>query len=315
MTDNSENKFHVPVMSEEVLHYLVPEKGEFRFVDCTLGFGGHSFLALNKNPSIKVLGIDQDINAVNYAKKRLEFAGNRFLVNKGRFSEAVDIMEENGWDYADFFLLDIGVSSPQIDVAERGFSYRFNGPLDMRMDTRGTTTAAQVLNYSSEDELKRIFRDYGEIKQSRKLARAVVARREEKPWFTTKELAELCEKVLPQPRKGGIPIPTLCFQALRIAVNDELGELERALKSIIEVTAPKGRIGVISYHSLEDRIVKNIFRKEATDCICPPGLPQCVCGHKASLKVLTKKPLIPVDEELKVNSRSRSAKFRVAEKL
>jgi 16S rRNA (cytosine1402-N4)-methyltransferase len=315
MVNNDENKFHVPVMSSEVLEYLVPEKGSCRFVDCTLGFGGHSNLALKKNSELKLLGIDQDINAINYAKERLNFAEDRILIEKGRFSNVVELMEKNNWDTADSFLLDIGVSSPQIDVPERGFSYRFNGPLDMRMDNKTKKTASQILNYTSREELIRIFRVYGEIRSARKLADAIVERRATKLWFSTTELAELCNKVIPQPRKGGIPAPTLCFQALRIAVNEELEELEEALKSILDVLSPKSRVGVISYHSLEDRIVKNIFKEEATDCICPPGLPVCVCNHRASLKLLTRKPLMPTNEELDINKRSRSAKMRVVEKL
>jgi 16S rRNA (cytosine1402-N4)-methyltransferase len=315
MSNNDENKFHVPVMSSEVLEYLIPKNGECKFVDCTLGFGGHSLLALRKNPEVKVLGIDQDINAINYAKERLSFAEDRILIEKGRFSSVVDLMKVNNWDTADSFLLDIGVSSPQIDVPGRGFSYRFNGPLDMRMDSKTKKTAAQILNYSPIEELIKIFRVYGEIRSARRLAEAVVERRATRLWFNTTELAELCKKVLPPPRKGGIPSPTLCFQALRIAVNGELEELEDALISILDILKPKGRVAVISYHSLEDRIVKNIFREEATNCICPPGLPVCVCDHKASLKIITKKPLIPTAEEMGINTRSRSAKMRIAEKL
>ena len=315
MINAENNQLHIPVMSSEVLEYLVPEQGDCRFVDCTLGYGGHSKMVLEKNSKVELLGIDQDSNAIEHAENILGFAGNRVYIEKGRFSEVVSLMEKQSWNSADFFLLDIGVSSPQIDKAERGFSYRFNGPLDMRMNTKDKKTAARILNYSSVHELAKIFRDYGEIKSAGRLARAVVERRLERPWLNTSELAELCEKVLPIPRKGGMPSPTLCFQALRIAVNGELEELENALKAILDVINPKGRIGVISYHSLEDRIVKNIFRDEAKDCLCPPGLPVCKCGHEAKLKLITKKPITPTQKELNVNKRSRSAKMRVAEKL
>ncbi|MCF7888848.1 MAG: 16S rRNA (cytosine(1402)-N(4))-methyltransferase RsmH, partial [Victivallales bacterium] len=281
MGKTNENMIHEPVMAEEVLEHLVPAKGEFRFVDCTLGFGGHSCLVLKKNPDIKVLGIDQDMNAIDYAEKRLSFADDRILIEKGRFSSVSSFMIKNDWKYADFFLLDIGVSSQQIDLPERGFSYRYNGPLDMRMDSKtGNRTAAQILNNYTFSELVRIFKDYGEIKQAGKLAAAVIERRKKKTWFKTGELVDLCEKVLPRPRKSGPPVPSLCFQALRIEVNNELGELQEALKAILGVASEKGRIGVISYHSLEDRIVKNFFRREASDCLCPPGLPECVCDHK-----------------------------------
>ena len=316
MLNKEENKYHIPVMSSEVLDYLIPDNEACRFVDCTLGFGGHSYLALKKNPKIHLLGIDQDINAINHAKERLSFADERVIVEKGRFSNVVELMQKNDWSTADSFLLDIGVSSPQIDMPERGFSYRFNGPLDMRMDTKANKkTASQILNYAPLEELVKIFRVYGEIRKSRKLAGAIVERRSTRLWFNTKELAELCQKIIPPPRKGGIPAPTLCFQALRIAVNSELEELEIALKEIINVLNVKGRIGVISYHSLEDRIVKNIFKNEATNCICPPGLPACICTHKASVKIITKKPLTPTEKELENNKRARSAKMRVAEKL
>ena len=310
-----EYRKHVPVMASEVLEFLIPEDKSCRVVDCTLGYGGHSSLILKKNPKIELLGIDRDDNALKYAEKVLEFASDRIKLVKGKFSEIADIVENIGWHGVDAVLLDIGVSSPQIDEAERGFSHRFNGPLDMRMDRRGTKTAATILNHSSIEDLAHVFRDFGEIKRPWKLAKAIVDRRSIKPWFSTKELADLCEMVLPHPRKGGLPSPTLCFQALRIAVNDELGELENALEDTIKILRPEGRVGVISYHSLEDRIVKNIFKREATDCLCPPGLPVCQCGHVKILKVITKKPLMAKNTEVKSNRRSASAKMRVAEKL
>ena len=312
---DTECRKHIPVMASEVLEYLIPQEGACRVVDCTLGYGGHSSLILQKNREIELLGIDRDDNAINNAANVLGFAMERVKLVKGKFSEIVDIMNSVGWNDADAVLLDIGVSSPQIDEVERGFSHRFNGPLDMRMDRKNTKTAARILNHSSIEELAHIFRNFGEIKKSWKLAEAVVERRKLKPWLGTKELAELCEDILPRPRRGSLPVPTLCFQALRIAVNDELGELEKSLEAVIDILCSGGRAAVISYHSLEDRIVKNIFKREATECLCPPGLPICQCGHVPLLKILTKKPLTASSSEIQVNRRSASAKMRVAEKL
>ena len=312
---DTECRKHIPVMASEVLEYLIPQEGACRVVDCTLGYGGHSSLILQKNREVELLCIDRDDNAINNAANVLGFAMERVKLVKGKFSEVVDIMNSVGWNDADAVLLDIGVSSPQIDEVERGFSHRFNGPLDMRMDRKNTKTAARILNHSSIEELAHIFRNFGEIKKSWKLAEAVVERRKLKPWFGTKELAELCEDILPRPRRGSLPVPTLCFQALRIAVNDELGELEKSLEAVIDILCSGGRVAVISYHSLEDRIVKNIFKREATECLCPPGLPVCQCGHVPLLKILTKKPLTAGSSEIQVNRRSASAKMRVAEKL
>lgn len=310
-----ENRKHIPVMAKEVLEYVLPEKQKCKIVDCTLGYGGHSSLILRKNENAELLGIDRDSDAIRFAQNELSFAKEKVTIKQGKFSQIEEIAKSIGWEKVDAVLLDIGVSSPQIDEAMRGFSYRFDAPLDMRMDRGSSRTASQILNYSSKDELARIFRDYGEIKKPWKLAEAIIERRSSRPWFGTKELAELCEKVLSRPRKGSLPVPTLCFQALRIAVNNELGELEQALESIIKILNPGGRVVVLSYHSLEDRIVKNIFKREATECLCPPGLPICQCDHKVSLKILTRKPLTPTNEEIKMNRRASSVKMRAAEKL
>ncbi len=315
--DNSENKMkHVPVLYKEILDFLIPEKGACRVVDGTLGYGGHSSLMLEKNNDVQLLGIDRDSNAIAFAKKILNPFEGRFFLKKGCFSEIAEKADEIGWSSVDAILLDIGVSSPQIDEPKRGFSHRFNGPLDMRMDRdSGERTAAEILNYAPLDELIEIFRFYGEIKSARRLATAIVERRGTNPWFNTKELVELCEDIMPKPRKGSLPVPTLCFQALRIAVNGELDELEWALESAVPLLAPGGRIAVISYHSLEDRIVKNFFRTEASTCVCPPGLPVCICDHEKTLNILTKKPVQATEEERDINRRSGSAKMRVAEKV
>lgn len=306
---------HNPVLASEVIEYLIPASGECRFIDCTLGYGGHSILALKKNPNLFLLGIDRDINAVKYSSEALKEYNNRICIKSGKFSEIEKFANSIGWQSVDAVLMDIGVSSPQIDIPGRGFAFRDDGPLDMRMDSNEEMTASYVLNHYTVERLTWIFREYGEIKQAFKLATAIVERRTFKPWMMTKELAELCDEVLTLNRKSGPPAPTLCFQALRIEVNNELKELENAVKSTIGLLKIGGRIGVISYHSLEDRIVKTIFKLESTGCICSTKYPICVCGHKASIKLLTKKPVIPVGEEIMKNRRASSAKMRVAEKI
>ena len=309
----SESK-HIPVMPDEVIEYLAPGKGAFRMVDGTLGRGGHSSLILKLNGAAELLGIDRDREALKNAEKVLGFAGNRVKLVQGSFSSLAEQVIGTGGLPVDAVLLDLGVSSPQLDTAERGFSLRMDGPLDMRMDVSSSMTAARVLNNFSVEMLEKIFRDFGEIRESRRLAEAIVKRREVQPWSRTGELAELCEKTLSAGRKKSVPAATLCFQALRICVNDELEELKKGLRAAVEVLRPGGRIVVISFHSLEDRIVKNFFRREAAECLCPPGLPQCICGHKPSLKLITRKPVTAADEEIKRNRRSVCAKLRAAEK-
>lgn len=306
---------HTPVLYREVTDYIALPERPLKLIDGTLGCGGHSSLILKNNRQAVLLGIDRDGDALERAAEALAFASERIQLCRGSYSNLKDHAAEAGWASADAVLLDIGVSSPQLDDFHRGFSYRENGPLDMRMDRRSPRTASRLLNKCSEEELAQIFRDYGEIKQSGKLARAIIARREEQSWSETAELAELCTRVLGKPRKGAPPAPTLCFQALRIAVNDELGELEKGLEAAVELLAPGGILAVISFHSLEDRIVKNFFRHEATGCICPPGCPVCICTHKARLDILTKKPVTAQADEIKSNSRAACAKLRVARKI
>ena len=300
---------------KEVLEHLVfPQDRPCRLIDGTLGGGGHSFALLEKYPHLELLGIDRDENALAAAGERLAPYAGRFKAVKGTYSQLADLARQNGWEQVDGILLDIGVSSPQIDTAERGFSWRENGPLDMRMDQTAPTTAARLLNRSPETELVRIFKEYGELKQARKLAAAVVAAREERPFASTSDLVALCDEVLGRARKGELPRPTLVFQALRIAVNDELGELERGLEAALEMLSPGGRLAVISFHSLEDRIVKTAFKNAENPCTCPREFPVCVCGKKSKGNVVGRKPILPSDEELEINSRSKSAKLRVFER-
>jgi 16S rRNA (cytosine1402-N4)-methyltransferase len=307
---------HVPVLAEEVFELLAAGKtGPFKLVDGTVGLGGHSSLILRRNAAAESLGIDRDEEALTRAENVLSFAAERARLVKDEFSSLAERAIGFGWHLVDAVLLDIGVSSIQIDTPSRGFSIRNDGPLDMRMDKTSSETAARVLNNSRERELAAIFREGG-VKKSRVLARAIVERAKEKPWSRTKELVELCEKVLGgRERRRSIPPATLCFQALRMRVNDELGELKKALPEAVRILKPGGRLAVISFHSLEDGVVKRFMKKESAECLCPPGLPACVCGHVPSLKILTRKPVTASEEEIARNPRAASAKLRVAEKL
>ncbi len=311
----TEDDRHIPVLAGETLDLLMsPFDGKFcRIVDGTLGFGGHSSRILERNPHALLLGIDRDRTALEFSAKRLSFAGDRAKLRHGRFSDIRGHVQSLGWEKVDGILLDIGVSSVQLDTPERGFSYRYDGPLDMRMNPEAGLTAADLLRELPEDELMRIFRDYGEIRQARQLAREVIRIREREPLDTCGKFAAVCDRVLKQ--RGGPPAPTLPFQALRIAVNEELKELEEALAASMDLLSEGGRLCVITFHSLEDRIVKHFFQDMAETCKCPPGCPVCVCNWKAQLRIVTKKPVTATEEELKRNSRSSCAKLRVAERL
>lgn len=308
---------HIPVLPEETIALLGEGKtGKVRFVDGTCGCGGHSSLLLKAFPEAELLGIDRDEEALRRSGKTLAFAGERVKLVHGEFADIERIATENGFTNVDGVLLDIGVSSPQIDDGERGFSFRKNGPLDMRMDRSGRKTASQILNTYSQEALKKIFRDYGELQEAGRLASAVCKARELKPFATTEEFAHLCENVLQKgKRKGGLPAPTLPFQALRMEVNGELDQLRKGLEGALHLLKAGGRLAVISFHSLEDRIVKNFFSDMARDCQCPPGLPVCICNWKPELKILTKKVIIAGEDEIKTNSRAGCAKLRGAEKL
>ncbi len=307
---------HIPVLYREVTeNFNFPAEAPARLIDGTVGGGGHSALLLRKFPKLELLGIDRDDAALAHAAKTLAFAGERVTLVRGDYSAMAELAAGNNWESVDGVLLDIGVSSPQLDQAERGFSWRTGGPLDMRMDRRSPLTASRYLNFTPEAELERIFRVYGELPKARRLAAAVVAAREKKPFATTADFAALCDEVLGRAKPGKLPAPTLPFQALRIAVNDELGELEKALPQAVRLLKKGGHLAVISFHSLEDRIVKDFFRMEAAECVCPPGLPVCVCGKVATLRNVTRKVVTAQPDELAENRRSACAKLRVAEKL
>ncbi len=308
---------HQPVMAEQVTGLLRPPKNSL-IVDATVGLGGHAEALLNSAADSILLGIDRDVEALEIARERLKPFGTRVILAQGKFSELGNIMREHQMQAADTILFDFGCSSPQLDQPERGFSYRRNGPLDMRMNQSQTVTAAMILNQYSEEELCRIFRQYGEEPRARQMARAVVERRRYQPWSHTLELAELADKYAAKKRgrgSEGPPAPTRCFQALRVAVNDELHEIEEGLRVALENLRTGGRLAAISFHSLEDRIVKNFFREAARECICPPDFPECRCEKKAIVKILTKRPLRPEPTEIEENRRSAPSRLRVVEKI
>lgn len=298
---------HLPVLFDETLEWLQPRRGGV-YLDGTLGGAGHARKILEAiGPEGRLLGVDRDPEALEVVRRRLD-APNVTLW-QATFEQALS----GELPPLDGILLDLGVSSYQLDTARRGFSFMKSGPLDMRMDTTRDTTAADLVNTADERELADIFWRYGEERFSRPIARAIVKRRSSKPFTETLDLAETIARVLP--RSKGIHPATRTFQALRIAVNDELGTIERSLPLAIERLKPGGRLVVISFHSLEDRIVKNALRDFARGCICPPRAPLCVCGKKPLAKVLTSKPITANERELALNPRARSAKLRAAERL
>jgi 16S rRNA (cytosine1402-N4)-methyltransferase len=275
---------------------------------------GHARQILEKiTPGGRLLGIDRDPEAVEAGRRALAGFGPAATVVQGRFGELGEVAASAGFPSADLVLFDFGISSAQLDAPERGFSFRSDGPLDMRMDPGGDVTAARIVNQYDEAEIERILRTYGEERWARRVAHFIVARR---PLRTTRDLTSAVEAAIPRkawPRD--IHVATRTFQGLRIAVNDELGEIEAGLKAALEILNPGGRMATISFHSLEDRLVKSFFIVESKDCICPPQQPVCTCGHRASLRIVTRRPIRPSDEEVDSNPRARSARLRVAQKL
>lgn len=310
---------HNPVMLNEVLDSFRPSHAPV-VCDCTLGGAGHSLeLAKKMGPDGILIGIDQDDLALETARKRISeaFPDLESHQLKGNFSQIDELLMSIDVAGVDYFLFDIGVSSPQLDIPERGFSYNEDAPLDMRMDPGNhTLTAREVINTYNEADLTRIIRSYGEEKYASRIAHLLVERRAYRPVETTFELVEVIKQAIParDRRTGGHPAKKT-FQALRIEVNRELEVLEEGLRAAVRWLLPEGRVCVISYHSLEDRIVKRVFSELSQGCVCPPDLPVCVCNKKPVLNVLTKKPLVPSAQELEVNPRARSAKLRVAQRL
>jgi 16S rRNA (cytosine1402-N4)-methyltransferase len=302
---------HEPVLYNEVLEALAPQPGR-RYVDGTLGAGGHARgLLAASSPDGELLGLDVDPTAIAEASQRLAEFGSRAHIRRGSYAQLSQHLAGLGWGAVDGILLDLGASSMQFDRAGRGFSFNKEGPLDMRFDPQGGRNAAELVNELPEAELADILYEYGEERQARKVARAIAAAR---PLSTTGELAAVIAKALGGHRGGTNPA-TRSFQALRIAVNGELDNLAATLPQAVAALKAGGRLAVISFHSLEDRQVKVYFRRESRDCICPPGQPVCTCGHKASIKELTRRPLQPGDAEAQANPRARSARLRVAERL
>jgi 16S rRNA (cytosine1402-N4)-methyltransferase len=289
---------------------LAPERGGF-YVDATLGAGGHAEALLERAPGIRLLGLDRDPEALALARPRLARFGSRVELAQANFADLDRVLE--GHPPPDGVLADLGVSSMQLDRGERGFSFRRDGPLDMRMSPNGPS-AADIVATASAEELKRIFREYGEERMAAKIARGIVAERTRGPITSTRQLARIVAGARGG-RGGKIDPATRVFQALRIEVNQELVALSRFLAAAANRLNAGGRLAVIAYHSLEDRIVKEAFRRDSGVCLCPPRLPRCVCGARRVLKVLTRRPVVPSEAERRSNPRSRSARLRVAEKL
>lgn len=306
---------HISVLLEESVDYLRPENGGI-YADGTLGGGGHSYRILSRNNSLRLIGIDQDAEAINAAKERLKEFGDRVTYVNRNFCEIKSVLENEGIDFIDGAVIDLGVSSYQLDNAERGFSYMHDAPLDMRMDRRNSKSAYEVINNYSVEELTKIFYGYGEEKWSKRVAEFIGEKRKQRPVETTYELVDIIKAAIPKSARtdGGHPAKRV-FQAVRIEVNGELRILEQAIRDFVSVIRPGGRLAIITFHSLEDRIVKKTFASLAEGCTCPKDFPICVCGKKPEVKVLTRKPVLPSGEELEMNSRSKSAKLRVAEVL
>ncbi|GAB6932568.1 16S rRNA (cytosine(1402)-N(4))-methyltransferase RsmH [Calditerricola satsumensis] len=307
---------HEPVLLEEAVGALAV-RPDGVYVDCTVGGGGHSArIAERLGPDGLLIALDQDDAALEAAARRLAPYRDRVRLVKRNFRHLAAVLAELGIARVQGVLFDLGVSSPQFDEAERGFSYRFDAPLDMRMDPERPITAADLVNTLTEAELAELLRRYGEERFAKAIAREMVRARARKPIETTGELVEIVKRAIPAPARRTGPHPARrTFQALRIAVNDELDALREGLEAAVAHLATGGRVAVITFHSLEDRICKQAFREWSRGCICPPGLPVCACGRRPLVRVLTKKPIVPSEDEVRRNPRARSAKLRVAERV
>ena len=307
---------HKPVLFDECMDNLNIKPNGI-YVDGTLGGAGHSLgIAKSLNENGTLIGIDRDVEALAVSKQRLAEVNPKVILVNDNHKNIKEILNDLGIYKADGILLDLGVSSYQLDNKDRGFSYRFDAPLDMRMNTNDKMTAKTVVNECTKEELIRIFRDYGEEKWSARIAEFIVAEREKKPIETTFELVDIIKAAVPAGAREekGHPAKRV-FQAIRIYVNEEISELENAVRNAIDSLNVGGRLCIITFHSLEDRIVKEVFNEEAKSCICPPDFPTCVCGKKSRIKLVNRKPILPSDEELEINLRAHSAKLRVAEKI
>ena len=306
---------HVSVLLEECIQAL-NIKPDGIYVDGTLGGAGHSSRIAAQLTTGRLIGIDRDPVALAAAGERLKPFADRVTLVHSNFDEMDTVLEDLGISGVDGILMDLGVSSPQLDDSKRGFSYMADAPLDMRMNSEDALDARQIVNGWSYDELKRILYDYGEERYAPRIAAAICKRREEKPIETTLELVDIIRGAMPAAALREKQHPAKrSFQAIRIAVNDELGSVERVMKRAVPCLNPGGRLAVITFHSLEDRIVKNAMAEAAKGCICPREFPVCVCGRKPQVKIITRKPITSTEEELAANPRARSAKLRVCEKL
>lgn len=314
---------HIPVLREEILTYLNPKSGGL-YVDATIGLGGHSLSVLQKSaPTGKLIGIDQDAFALSKCEKRLKIFKDRLSLIHGNFSDLQDLLEVHGFSKVDGVVFDLGVSSFQLDTPERGFSFQHNGPLDMRMDQRMPTLASDIVNNSTAKSLMKIFREYGEERFAKLIAQRIVESRSVEPITTTQQLTHIVESVIHRQFKNRkvnsqqrrIHPATRVFQALRIEINDELKNLQRGIDAAVSVLKKDGCLCVISFHSLEDRIVKRKLQFYAKTCICTPKAPICVCNHQRKLNVITRRPILASVNEINTNPRSRSAKLRVAVKV
>jgi 16S rRNA (cytosine1402-N4)-methyltransferase len=302
---------HQPVLYHEIILALQPRSTGF-YVDCTVGAGGHASGILEASePDGRLLGFDLDPQALQLAQERLASFSERAILIQASYVTLRAQLDELGWDFVNGILLDLGLSSMQLDTRERGFSFQADAPLDMRFDPWGPIRAADLVNTLPEKDLANLLYEYGEERRSRQVAHAIVRAR---PVQTTRQLAQVVAGATRGGQKGIHPA-TRTFQALRIAVNRELESLEAVLPQAVSSLEPGGRLAVIAFHSLEDRIVKNFFRQESRDCICPPRQPVCTCGHKATIKEITRRPVRPQEAEVQANPRARSARLRVAEKL
>lgn len=316
MIDNSSENRHTPVLLNETLEQL-EITGTGVYVDATLGLGGHTEAILTKHPEVRVIGIDQDSAALALARTRLEKFGEHVKFVHANFTDLRRVLTEQKADRVDGILADLGVSSLQFDSEQRGFSFRFDAPLDMRMNADSDEpTAADLLATLSQNEIADLIYLYGEERFSRRIARRIVEKRENgEPVTTTKQLVELVERSVRRSPKDKIHPATRTFQALRIAVNHEVEILEQFLIDAVASLKIEGRFAVISFHSLEDRIVKQTFQKLSGKCFCPPRIPQCMCGAKKTVEIITRKPIVPSEGETNENPRSRSAKLRVLKKV
>jgi 16S rRNA (cytosine1402-N4)-methyltransferase len=302
---------HLPVLYQESINLLQP-KNHGRYVDGTLGAGGHAAGILDSSrPDGQLLGLDIDDQAIKIAKTRLSEYGSRVIVKKGSYANLTEHLRIIEWPCADGIILDLGLSSMQLDTSDRGFSFIKDAPLDMRFSKDQKRTAAKILNTWSEKSLTKVLWEFGEEPKSRQIAAGII---DQRPISTTHQLAAIVLNSY-KGKRGKVHPATRTFQALRIAVNEELDTLEKGLDEALKTLCKGGRLAVISFHSLEDRMVKQFFQRESRDCICPPEQPVCICGHKASVRLISKKAIIPSQEEVVKNPRARSAKLRVVEKL